>query len=285
MKIQYLHNLSSSFLLWLDHTLLDEGEAFDNKSSLLYYDKNENSFPSSFSSPYKQWVSNSEITSANIPSGVYVDGNFVQRGVSGLHIDFNNGRATFNQTINPNSVVSGDYAHKNFNVYIPTDFQQEILAERRFVVNNNRYGPDELSGIAPYTYAVPACFINVMNPENKPFSFGKSDESRTQIRVVTITDNSYLLDGAISLFNDKARSNIKIFSDSFSVMPWNEYGDYKTPNQPYNYIQSLNNNIGSIAHIDKVSSYKLLLSNQEDWPNNLTVGVSDFYIFDPRIPN
>lgn len=285
MKVQYLHNLSSSFSMWLNHVLLNEGEAFANKSSLLYPRYDDQYFNYTFSSPYKQWVGNNEVQGAVIPSGVYVNGSYVERGISGLHIDYNNGRVIFDQDIGENSVVSGDYSHKNFNIYTPSNFNQEILVEKRFVVNQNPYGPDDLSGIKPYDYAVPACFINMTQPENKPFSFGKSDESQTKIRVITITDNAYLLDGAISLFNDKARSNFKVFSNALTVSPWNEYGDYKDPSQPFNYLYTVINNSGSVAFVNKVSSYKLLLSNQEDWPNNLNVGVSDFYIFDPRIPN
>ena len=54
----------------------------------------------SYNSPYKQWVYNSDIEGAVIPTGVYVDTgdgvyNFCGRGQSGLMIDFDNGRVLF----------------------------------------------------------------------------------------------------------------------------------------------------------------------------------------------
>ena len=36
MQRAFIHNLMSSFTLWFDHTLLEEGVAFKNVSSSLY---------------------------------------------------------------------------------------------------------------------------------------------------------------------------------------------------------------------------------------------------------
>ena len=70
MKPQYLHNVATSFALWLDHHLLDKGEAYSNETGKLHY-YSDTRLPSGykvFGSAYKQWVYDSSITGANVPS-------------------------------------------------------------------------------------------------------------------------------------------------------------------------------------------------------------------------
>jgi hypothetical protein len=100
MKATYVTNLISSFYLWLDHEILDRGEAFINYSGKLYNSPDPN-FPlnSVYSAPFRQWVYDSSIQNANIPSGIFINGGHVARGVNGLNIDFNKGRAILNSGI------------------------------------------------------------------------------------------------------------------------------------------------------------------------------------------
>jgi hypothetical protein len=97
MKAAYITNLMSSFYLWLDHEILTRGEAFINYSGKLYNSPDPN-FPNNsiYGAPFRQWVYDRSVPNANIPSGVFINGNYIARGVSGLNIDFNKGRAILN---------------------------------------------------------------------------------------------------------------------------------------------------------------------------------------------
>ena len=43
MKPQYQHDLMTSFMLWFDHTLIEKGEAYSNKTGQLYYMEDQDS--------------------------------------------------------------------------------------------------------------------------------------------------------------------------------------------------------------------------------------------------
>ena len=89
MKASYVTNLMSSFYLWLDHEILYKGEAFINYSGKLYSSPDPNFYNNSvYSAPFRQWVYDSSIPNANIPSGVFINNNYISRNVSGLNIDF-----------------------------------------------------------------------------------------------------------------------------------------------------------------------------------------------------
>ena len=117
MKAGYITNLMSSFYLWLDHEILTRGEAFINYSGKLYNSPDPN-FPNNsvYGAPFRQWVYDSSVPSVNIPSGVFVNGNYMARGVSGLNIDFNKGRAILNNGINFNNVTAR-YSFKEYSIY------------------------------------------------------------------------------------------------------------------------------------------------------------------------
>ena len=131
MKATYINNLTSSFYLWLDHEILSKGEAFTTYSGKLYNSPDPN-FPNAsvYSSPFKQWVYDSSITSAYIPSGIYSGNNFVPKSVNNLKIDYGRGRAVFDNTqINPNALLSAKYSFKDYNIYYTDEREDKILFE------------------------------------------------------------------------------------------------------------------------------------------------------------
>ncbi len=70
MKPQFQHEVMTSFMLWFDNHLLTKGEAFSNQTGQLYYfedDRLPDSF-NVFASPYKQWVTDSSVPGAEIPT-------------------------------------------------------------------------------------------------------------------------------------------------------------------------------------------------------------------------
>ena len=111
MKPQFQHELTTSFMLWADNHLLTKADAFTNHTSTFYPNEQDDRLSPnlvSYSSPHKQWVYDSSVEGANIPSGIYHDGIFMDRGDNGLQFDFDNGRAILDSGFGSNnSLVSG----------------------------------------------------------------------------------------------------------------------------------------------------------------------------------
>ena len=97
MKVNYQNTLTSSFLLFLDNQILKKGEAYTNVSSLFYPVTGVYDGYYTYAAPYKQIVSDSSIAGISQLSGVYLNGNFVVPGQSGLvAINHYDGQAIFN---------------------------------------------------------------------------------------------------------------------------------------------------------------------------------------------
>ena len=134
MKSQYENRVLSSFMLWFDHTLLDKGEAFTNHNSK-YYPVDGTYFGyTAYGAPFKQFVTDSSIDNATVASGDYVSGtsisDFKFTGDYPLaDINFDQGQVYFNGTIADDAVISGSYAIKDFNVYLTSKAEQELLFE------------------------------------------------------------------------------------------------------------------------------------------------------------
>jgi len=204
MKPQFQHQVTTSFVLWADNFITKKADAFSSKSSDFYADTGDARLGPglvSYNSPYKQWVSDESIEGANIPSGVYDNGTFVPRGQDGLKIDFDNGRVIFDSSFGANkTTLSGDYTVKDFNFYITNQTEEQLIVESKFD-SNSRF-KQSLGGIEPYKQVIPAIFVNSEMAENEPFAFGGEDKTTTSIRCVVFAENTYQLDGALSVFAD-----------------------------------------------------------------------------------
>ena len=158
MKEQFQHKLTTSFFLWFDNFLLTKGEAFSNKTGDLFYysDDRLDATYKAYGSPYKQWVTDSSITGATVPSGVYIGGNFSGRD-DGVVLDFDNGRALVSGS-STDLTVTGSFAVKDFNVYITNDTEEDLVVENKYTVNS-RLPSGPYTYISPYDDVVPAVFI------------------------------------------------------------------------------------------------------------------------------
>ena len=244
MKPQFQHKATTSFALWLDHHLGYKAEAYSNKSGHLYYTPDERLplYPDdpadgliAYSSEYKQWVYDSDITGATIPTGVYIDTgagySFVARGESGLRIDFDNGRVLLSGAFFPTNYntlnITGEFAVKDINVYLTDDTEENLVLQNKYNVNS-RTVPDygKGTGIPPYEQVAPAVFISMENARNTPFAFGGEDLTHLNYRAVFFAENLYQLDGALSVSADTF--NMGVTNIGYDDYPLDEYGDLKT---------------------------------------------------------
>ena len=281
MKPQYKHELMTSFMLWFDHELLQEGEAYSNKTGTLYA-QSDSRLPNSYislQSNYKQWVNDSSITGEVDP---IIPTDFEGSGrANDIVFDFDNGRIIeTGNTFSAGDELTGTFAVKDFNIYLTNETEEDLILENKFQINS-RYGDLSMSGIEPYDQVVPAIFLNSEYMRNEGFAFGGEDLTKNIIKAVVISDSEYQLDGALSIFADTAR---KRFSKiPFSNHPSTEYGDVK--GATYNYL-SLASSYSSTAQyfIEDVTVSKFSERAQNKLPGNLKIGFIDFDVSTNRFP-
>ena len=158
MKPQYKHELMTSFMLWFDHELLQEGEAYSNKTGTLYA-KSDSRLPNTYisaQSNYKQWVNDSSITGEVNP---IIPTDFQGSGrADNIVFDFDNGRIIeTGGSFTTGDALTGTFAVKDFNIYLTNETEEDLILENKFQINS-RYGDPSMSGIDPYDQVVP-CYI------------------------------------------------------------------------------------------------------------------------------
>ena len=281
MKPQFQHELTTSFMLWADNFVCNKAEAFQNYVSPLYPMGTDDQLGSGFvtcSSPHKQWVFDDSVDGAQIPSGIYNNGTFMNRGDDGLIIDFDDGRVILDASFgDSNTTLSGEYSVKEFNWYITNQTEEQLIVDSKFD-SNGRF-KQELSGIAPHAQVVPAIFVNPEVVENEPFAFGGEDKTTTNIRCVVFAENSYQLDGALSVFAD---SKNEVFGKlKYSDYPLTEYGDITGS---FNYMEFVASEPRSLFHVEEVRVSKLSDRVSKNIDPSLFVGFVDFEITNLRFP-
>ena len=288
MTPQYQHKLTSSFMLWFDNFLLTKGQAYTNTTGRFYNYADERlpDVYSVFGSQYKQWVTDSSIAGATIPSGVYVGNTFYGRATGANNdsatriLDFDNGRALISG-LATGSIVTGSFAVKDFNVYYSNDTEEDLIVEKKFIVNK-RIGTDEtVTYIEPYDQVVPAVYICNASSQNLPFAFGGMDQTVTNINAVLIAENTYQLDGILSIFNDSVDE--VIVDIPFDQYPLTEYGDLKSGY--YNYLDFKNQYIENEKYfVESVKVSKMNDKARKSLVNDLYVGFIDFDVSMMRYP-
>lgn len=301
MKPQYHHKVMTSFLLWFDNYLLQKGEAYSNKTGVYHY-MEDTRLPSDyirFSTPYKQFVTDSSITGSpnpiipstielldlrdNVVAGTLerIDGDFL--------FDFENGGiirfgTALNNVMNedPNSAyITGSFAVKDFNIYLTNETEEDLILESKFI-NNSRYGGSAGTGIKPYDQAVPAIFINSETIQNVPFAFGGEDETRMGIKAVVLAEDNYNLDAVLSIFADSRNKDITLIP--FSGHPATEYGDIDGGSYNYTGLVDTYKTIEEPLYIEDVVVSKLSDKAQKQSIGDLKVGFIDFDVYQRRFP-
>lgn len=222
----YDHNLVASLCLFMDYKLCQEYHAFYSVTGRFYRVNDAKvSGLSVYASPYKQWVYDSSIAGATVMSGVYVNGTYIERGTSGLAIDYLRGRIYLNSSITtPN--VSGVYSAKEFNI-IPTSTEEtKLLTNTEYV--NRRESLKSVSGLSDGVVPVPAIFLKHYPGKNEPYEFGGPRSTNSEARAIIMCDerDSYYLDGAMAAMRDIKHKYFGLFSPE--ELPFTPYGDLKS---------------------------------------------------------
>jgi hypothetical protein len=277
---QYHHKVTNSFMLWFDNYLLDKGKAYTNYTGIAldhYTDDRLDPAYEAYGSPYKQWVIDSSITGAIIPDYVTVgntpSGQFNPSitGREGVAIDFDNGRALMKGS-NENLNVTCDFSVKDFNLYFTNETEEDLIIENDYEINS-RIIPREQKPIAPYDQVVPAVFFNTTFAQNKGFAFGGMEETTTKIIATVMSEDSYMLDGVLSIFADSHNENIAIIP--MEDHPFNEFNDLKSGIYNYKNLSKEHNKCNGM-YVNGVATSKLTDRARKSLSNDIFVGFIDF---------
>lgn len=284
MKPAFTHTSLNSFILWWDHFLLRKGEAYKTITSKLYNytDERIGSSKVVYGSPYKQWVYDSSISGATIPTGFLINGTMTPTGTSGMFIDFENGRIIFNSGVSTSLNITGTYTAKEINSYPNEQPEERLIIEGKYIPNSKYTVTSNY--IAPHAPAAPAAFISIENFDNSPFSFGGEDKTTINAKAVVFCDSMYQLDGVLGLFADSFN---EVFSEiPMTAHPLGEFYKLKTGLYPtgFNYIDTKTTYSNNQFCITDVTISKVRDDSVKELNPDLNIGIIDFEFYRPRYP-
>lgn len=275
---QFTNTVANSFLLWAEHNLLNQAQAYKNYTSRLYYYKDlglEMAGYVGYSSPFKQWVYDTSVSGATICSGIFgqITLNKGPSG-SGLKIDYDNGRIILPISFGTGLRISGHYAFKDLNFYLPNETEESLLTTNKFFLNS-RYNRFPTGGIAPYAQVTPALFFNNLNNRQENFALGGLYNTVENFSFIAMTENVWMLDAVISFFRDKKHA---VFPQiSIYEHPLDEFGDIKTGLYPsgYSYQNIINQygQPGNLIYLDSIRASKV--SDKIKTSESLFLGIID----------
>lgn len=275
MQPKFNHFLSSSFTLFLENQLLTEGQAYSNISGQMFpSNKKKINGLNFYASPHAQWVYDSSISGANIPTGATINNVFTNRGTNSLSLDFFHG-GVYTSVNNANIQVN--YSKKDFNFYFKPERETELLLETMF---NGEISYTDLTANNPTKIIAPCIIINSKNSQNEPFSFGGQDQTESVYQAVILTNNYYHLDGAMSIFRDLNEVYFPIID--FEDIPWDEKGDIKNGEFNYKNLAIKYPNPSQRAIIDRVLVKNVKSTNRGN--NNFDIGYAEFRVLSYRYP-
>jgi len=283
MKPTYQHTLLTSFYMWFDNYLLSKGDAYKNFQGTDFYNYADEQITNKtvFGSPYKQWVYDKSIASAKAVPSISGDDGALAAGESGMIVDYENGRVLFNSSVSTSANISGGYSVKNFNTYVSNQNEESLIIEGKYKLNA-RY-TRELTYVQPYEEVVPAVFLSTTTTTNEPFAFGGTDNTITQINAVAFAENTYQLDGILSIFADSSKEVFK--NIPYTGAPLDEFGDVKSSySTGYDYNNVANNYSTDICFIQNTTVSKISDRMDKFIPLPLYVGFMDFEINKYRNP-
>lgn len=273
MKQQFNHKLLSSFYLWFNNRLQNNGQGYQNMDSTGFFQPESSRTGYCWAFPYKSFVYDSSVSGANIISGVYnQNGDFLTRD-SGIAIDFIHGRVFAGVNFGP--IVSGSFSKAEYNVYVSTEEETEVYLDRLYSANPNIQLP--ATGVTYGRFAAPCAILTSSYGSNEPFAFGGQDASNKTIRAFVISDNNYNQEAISSLMVDSARSFFPLLDAELT--PINSMGDLK--NGYYNYL-TFANSLQPSVFIEDV--YLVKMSEKSNKNKNFSISILEFDLSTIRYP-
>ena len=286
MKVQFENKVMSSLLLFVDHEVTQQGDAYTNHQSNFFKIDSLFSDYYVYATPFKQLVSDGGITGASTPNlltGVYVDGDGpIGPGTSGLHsINHMQGQAYFTGATDPMSgkTVSGSYAVKDFNVFLTSLPEEQLLFETKLVLNPKTSDIKVTTGVDSSSQTYPAIFIKDNGGRNEEFAMGGIEDTLINARAIILADSLFNLDAACGILKDTVRKKMSIIDQT--DLNLNALGGYTGVTYNYTGVAT-----GDYCYIDDVTVSKNI-ANRGDFQNlnpNVFSAFVDFELHSHRMP-
>ena len=226
------NRIISSFLLFLDYQIQAQGLSYVNASGLFYPALSDFAGLYAYTCPYKQLCNDTSISGATILSGVYLNGGYTSVGQNHLvAINHYDGALYFNQKLLPSVVISGNFAIKDFSVYLSDQPDYKVLFDSKYAPNP-KYGNDiPNSGVALEAKTAPAVILVVKDQEQKPLAFGGIDDNTIRIRAIAVCDTLYQKIAICNILKNFRLKGVPI--PAIGAVPFDYLGNYTGLN--YNY--------------------------------------------------
>jgi hypothetical protein len=217
----------SSFLLTIDNAILKQGEAFSSGSGRFYPISGNAYGLYIYASPYRQLVNDASISGSVIVSGLYVSGNFVRPGQSGLvSLNVAEGLAYF--SYQPTN-VSGTFSVKEINVYLNSEPEEKLLFETKMSLKPKF--PQIITGMGISQQSYPVVFLKPIDTHNEPLCFGGVDSKNYRLRAIVLAETQYQLTATCNILENLAHRNVPLIN--VTGLPFDALGGYT--GAPYNY--------------------------------------------------
>lgn len=283
MRPQFSNQAMSSFLLWFDHMLQDEGEAYINKSSLFYSIPTSYANRHAYGAPYRSFIPDASITGATQFSGIYLNNTFVQLGTSGFTgVNYDLGQVYFTGALPVGTRVSGNYSLKEFNVSLTSEPEEKILFETKYELRNKV--SQTPTGLPSNVKTYPIIYLKKNRGSNEPFAFGGQDSTEMAVTAIILTDTQFAIDGITSLFEDRVRGYVPLFNQS--EMPINNFGGLTSGTYNYTGIAETKTNSQKmfIERVNSINIPGMAYSEIQKQNPNVYVGLLEFELCAYRYP-
>ena len=215
----------------VDHEIQKQGVCFANRSGLFYRSEDEFSGIYTYTCSYKQLSNDTSISGANVMSGVYLNNNYVSVGQSGLlSINHNDGAINFDHALPTNTRISGNFAVKEFAVYLSDQPDYSVVMDTKFH-KNPKYS-QQATGIAIDTMVMPAIILVPKEQEARPLAFAGVDDNFMRVRAMVVCENAFQRVGVCNILKNLKLRNLPIFNN----IPFDYLGNMTGVNYNYNNL-------------------------------------------------
>jgi hypothetical protein len=245
-----------SFTLWFENQLTQKGQAYFNTSSRFYYQADPRLDPAyvAYAAPFKSFVWDSGVSGAQVMTTISGTLGTLQRGVSGMKVDYPNGRVLLPAAFGTGQTISGTYAVMELNVYQPNETQEQIIFGNKYGLNS-RFARSITGLPAPHSMVTPCVFVADQRASNQPFALGGLYDTTNDISITVMAERNNQLAGVISLIADMKDATFPLISER--TWPLDELGDLKTGALTYEEMKTQYGDSSNLYAVDDVDASKL----------------------------
>jgi hypothetical protein len=252
------HKILSSLKEYLNYRILKDLQAYKNTTvNFTKYKDDRFISKNVYGSSYPFWVYDQSITSG-IPSGI----NNINRGTSGLAIDFKNGRIITNTGVNITGSITVPV--NEFHIYVTTKAESQLINETNYLQLPDlkaATGP-----LSPDNVILPAIFLRFLSSVEEPYSLGGVEWATYNVRVICLTNTINEVVGLQHLIRGLNQRMVPVLTTT----PLNEYNDLKSPN--WNY-ESILENASEKFYIQSASFQSIQSDMISEKNPNLQIGI------------